>query len=205
MFRFYAALLGRSARGVLDALGSFGTILGVLVIVLLNREWANAISDWGGVSPWWALVPMIVLAVYVIARANYREFVEVDAERSGSRRRSRRCVRRRSWWSFSRSRTRCFGRNSTCHRRSTRCSRAGRLSTVSGSDLVGGGTASCGDHDPLPLTDTSGRKRRSIVASSPASSARARSSTRASSSSLAANASTAARYRASRAAGDPIA
>ena len=63
---------------MLDALGSFGTILGVLVIVLLNREWANAISDWGGVSPWWALVPMIVLAVYVIARANYREFVEVD-------------------------------------------------------------------------------------------------------------------------------
>jgi hypothetical protein len=76
VFRFYADLarqvpgvLWHSTNRVLSALGVVA-----FVLVLLNREWAQAILDWNGISPWWAVLAIAVLFVVLLAQANYEAF-----------------------------------------------------------------------------------------------------------------------------------
>ena len=44
----------------------------LVVLTLFNHQVGEAVSDaWGGVSPWWAALPIALLVMYGLARANY--------------------------------------------------------------------------------------------------------------------------------------
>ena len=87
--RFYRRLGRDAPRELLAALNRTGALISavVLVIALLNRELARAVSEWDGVSPLWALALISVLFIIGLLHANYTAFrtlqEEVWAARTG--------------------------------------------------------------------------------------------------------------------------
>jgi hypothetical protein len=82
VIRFYWAL-ARQAPEVLwrstnHALAVFGVV--IFVAGLLNREWADYVADWGGFSPWWVVVAVVLVFLYWMAWANYERVRDADAK-----------------------------------------------------------------------------------------------------------------------------
>lgn len=82
MWRFYLGLLPRVPKLAFDSADLFlkGFAILVFVITLFNRPLAQSLTNWEGISPSWALVPVGLLFVYGLARANYERFREVQRE-----------------------------------------------------------------------------------------------------------------------------
>lgn len=92
---FYLRLLWRLPVRLVETIDKVLAIIGVIAFALLlfNKPAAGKLMDWDGISPWYAVVPIGILWLYSLLRANYDEFLvtqqgALDAERTASQLRS---------------------------------------------------------------------------------------------------------------------
>jgi len=75
MLRFYAAAIIKRVPGVLFSATDLVVSLAGVVIFLLtlfNKSLAKAITDtWGGFSPWWSVIPIALVFIWLVLRAMY--------------------------------------------------------------------------------------------------------------------------------------
>src|SRR5437899_1029762 len=88
MWKFYKAM-AKFYRGVaISAFKEFWTatddiIAAIAVIsffaILLSRKYGEKlVTAWNGVSPWWSLIPIGLLLIYRLLRANYEKFIALE-------------------------------------------------------------------------------------------------------------------------------
>jgi hypothetical protein len=68
-------LLWRSTNRTLAVVGAV-----ILLLALVNREWAEDIAGWDGFSPWWVVLAIGLVFLLGMARANYEAFRVADAK-----------------------------------------------------------------------------------------------------------------------------
>jgi len=75
VLRFYFRVLRRFPGVLYGAAGVVSTLTLLLATAVLafNRTLAGHIVGWNGFSPVWAIVPIALVLVYGVAKANYEE------------------------------------------------------------------------------------------------------------------------------------
>jgi hypothetical protein len=84
MWKFYKAVFRTSVREFWTATDDVLTGIAVLsfLAILLNRKYGeHLVTAWNGISPWWSLVPIGLLVIYRLLRANYENVTKLRAER----------------------------------------------------------------------------------------------------------------------------
>jgi len=74
-------LIDKAVSRVLAGIG-----LVALIVLAFNRPLGEKIMSWEGISPWWAIVPMIVLFLYGLMRAIHAKHAALEIERDDLRR-----------------------------------------------------------------------------------------------------------------------
>jgi hypothetical protein len=77
MWKFYKAVFRTAIREFWTATDDVLTGVAVLsfLAILLSRKYGeHLVTAWNGVSPWWSLVPIGLLVMYRLLRANYEQF-----------------------------------------------------------------------------------------------------------------------------------
>ena len=80
MWNFYVALLRQIPRTLVSAAEIAGAILALIfsLLALVNRPLEQVLAlRWEGVSSWWAMLPIILVFAYMVAKANYEAFLEI--------------------------------------------------------------------------------------------------------------------------------
>jgi|SRR5208282_1776645 len=81
MAKFYLRILWSACTefwGATDKTIAASTVV-LFLIGLFNQKLVERImTTWNGVSPWWSLVPIGLLVVYRLLRANYEKFVVLE-------------------------------------------------------------------------------------------------------------------------------
>lgn len=85
MLRFYGLLAIRAVEVFYKAADHLTTAISIGVflfsfVILFNESAGKAIvSTWDGISPWWSLLPLGLLFLYGLARANYQQFQQLES------------------------------------------------------------------------------------------------------------------------------
>lgn len=80
MLGFYWSRIWSAVEAMTRGAGVVYTVplLVAAVLVFFNPEIADAVSNWNGVSRWWALVILAVLGLYAVAHGHYERTTERD-------------------------------------------------------------------------------------------------------------------------------
>lgn len=84
MWKFYWSIMRLAVRELWTATNGFLTAVAVLSFfaILTNRQYGEKlVTAWNGISPWWSIIPIALLVVYRLLRANYETFVKIQRER----------------------------------------------------------------------------------------------------------------------------
>jgi hypothetical protein len=84
MWKFYKALIRPAAKEFWTATDEVLTAIAILlfILLLLNRKLGeHAMTAWNGISAWWSAIPVGVIVLYRLLRANYEQFAKVKQER----------------------------------------------------------------------------------------------------------------------------
>jgi len=85
MRRFYLSVLRSAVKEFWTATDEVLTAAAILAFfaILVSRQYGEKIvRAWNGISPWWSAIPIALLVIYRLLRANYEKFHEVEKERN---------------------------------------------------------------------------------------------------------------------------
>jgi hypothetical protein len=83
MWQFYRSVVRSAFKEFWTATDQVLTAIAVLTFfgVLANRKYAEKlVTAWNGISPWWSVIPIALLVVYRLLRANYEKYAGVKRE-----------------------------------------------------------------------------------------------------------------------------
>lgn len=84
MHRFYAKLVPVALLSIWSGYSLFLTALGAVAFLLLffpiSREWGERMMNWQDISPWWAVVPIGLLCLWGMLKANYVAYRELEEQ-----------------------------------------------------------------------------------------------------------------------------
>ncbi|HEV8131275.1 MAG TPA: hypothetical protein VGQ81_08475 [Acidobacteriota bacterium] len=88
MWKFYRALIRPAAKEFWTATDEVLTGIAILffIILLLNRKLGeHVMTAWNGISAWWSAIPIALIVLYRLLRANYEQFAAMKQERDDAR------------------------------------------------------------------------------------------------------------------------
>lgn len=92
MWYFYWVLLRQAPKAFVSARERVDAILFLFLafLALANQHIERALAlRWEGVSPWWAMLPILIMLGYMMAKANYEAFEEIGGIPDSSKTRNR--------------------------------------------------------------------------------------------------------------------
>jgi hypothetical protein len=85
MRKFYLSVLRSAVKEFWTATDEWLTAVAVLTFfaILISRKYGEKlVTAWNGISPWWSAIPIALLVIYRLLRANYEKFHGVEKERN---------------------------------------------------------------------------------------------------------------------------
>jgi hypothetical protein len=82
--KFYRSIVRSAVREFWTATDEVLTAIAIIsfLIILVNRKFGEyLVTAWNGISPWWSTIPVALLVLYRLLRANYEQFAKMKKER----------------------------------------------------------------------------------------------------------------------------
>src|SRR5438552_2616380 len=83
MWKFYRAVIRSAVKEFWTATDDVLTGIAILsfLAILFSRTWGTyLLTTWNGISAWWSVIPIALLVLYRLLRANYEQFAKVESE-----------------------------------------------------------------------------------------------------------------------------